>query len=275
MSIVRCRCGLAFVNPRPTAEAIPELYTNYYSGGKGTATGYVAYLPTIHDLRSSYPLGWKLITAYATLQGAHTLDVGCAYGKMVYWMQRVGAIATGIDMLSDGVLWGRKYGLDLREGTVESLDDHQQFDVVTLMDVIEHVFDLSSFMAKLERIVKPSGLVMVQTPNFGSYRGPRSIQLHQSLEHLLYFEAPSLDRLFRQHGFEPVKPTTAYCVIPTEISEQTPPRPVARLLAAMKRLPPLVQMNRVRRRFFPCGNRYVEDQTKTSGSTILGIYRAK
>ncbi len=273
LAIVRCRCGLAFVNPRPTAEAIPEMYANYYCGGQGAATGYVAYAPTIQSLQTSYPWGWELIAKRATLRGARTLDIGCAYGKMVYWMHRAGARATGIDLLPDGVRWGHGHGLDLRVGTLDDLAGDEQFDVVTLMDVIEHIPDLSGFMAKLGKIMKPGGLVMVQTPNFGAYRGPRSIHLHTSLEHLLYFEAASLDGLLRRHGFEPVTPTSAYCVIPTELPEREISPPVSGLRAVMKRLPVFARLVQVKRRFFPLGNRYSEDATKTAGSTIVGIYR--
>ena len=274
LMIVRCRCGLAFVNPRPTAEAIPQLYANYYRGGQGAARGYVAYAPTIESLKTCYPWGWELIASRATLRGARTLDVGCAYGKMVYWMHRAGARATGIDLLPDGVRWGQRHGLDLRVGTLDQLAGDEQFDVVTLMDVIEHIPDLSGFMAKLRKIMKPGGLVMVQTPNFGAYRGPRSIHLHVALEHLLYFEVASLDALLRRNGLEPVTPTSVYRVIPTELPDQAIPPPASGLHAAAKRLPFFVRLIQVKRRFFPLGNRYSEDATKTAGSTLVGIYRA-
>ena len=317
LTIVRCRCGLAFVNPRPTAEAIPELYANYYSGGQGhpratspTRPASRTCGPPAPGVGNSSPTASRYEAHGRSMSGAPTgkWSTGCAApvperpeltccptasaGGAAGARLRVGTLEDLADDVSvhgaekkgtgpcfrptvfrsSGVNWPKNGPVPVRP--VNACADDEQFDVVTLMDVIEHIPDLPGFMAKLGKIMKPGGLVMVQTPNFGSYRGPASIHLHNSLEHLLYFEAASLDGLFDRHGYEPVAPAAAYCVIPTELPDQALPPPASGLRAAAKRLPLLGRLIQVKRRFFPLGNRYLEDATKTAGSTIVGIYRA-
>ncbi len=140
LTIVRCSCGSCFLNPRPRPEYVKELYRkDYYTGFNRTGVGYADYKPTVAMVKGCPPFGCELLVRQTRLQGARALDVGCAFGRMVYWMRRAGAHAVAVDLSAEGVTWGRQHlSLDLREGTLESLNEGP-FDVVTMMDVIELV----------------------------------------------------------------------------------------------------------------------------------------
>ena len=121
-------------------------------------------------------LGW--IESLAPLQGKSVLDVGCGGGILAEAMARSGARVTGID-LSDKPL--KVAELHLHESglavTYEKISAEEkvkahasQFDVVTCMEMLEHVPDPASTVAACARLAKPDGRVFFSTIN----RNPKS-----------------------------------------------------------------------------------------------------
>lgn len=109
-----------------------------------------------HDLR---PLAAK-----------RALDVGCGAGLLCEPLARLGAQVTGIDAAPENIAAARahaeKQGLsiDYRASGIEALDE-SGFDLVTSMEVIEHVTDPQAFIDGLARALAPDGLMILSTPN--------------------------------------------------------------------------------------------------------------
>jgi 2-polyprenyl-6-hydroxyphenyl methylase/3-demethylubiquinone-9 3-methyltransferase len=103
------------------------------------------------------------------LEGKTALDVGCAAGLLTEPLARLGAKVTGIDAAAELVEVARDHaaamGLDIdyRAGDVQQLDG--QFDLITCMEVIEHVADPAAFIAALAKRLAPEGLLVLSTPN--------------------------------------------------------------------------------------------------------------
>jgi SAM-dependent methyltransferase len=78
------------------------------------------------------------------------------------------------------------------------------FDVLTLMDVIEHVPEPCDLMAEVYRVLRPNGIVFLTTPNFGSIfvrlYGPKAYGIGPD-EHVTYFQPTTVKRLLRRSGF--------------------------------------------------------------------------
>jgi len=117
-------------------------------------------------------LGW--IEGHVPLAGKNVLDVGCGGGILTEAMARSGARVTGID-LSEKAL--RVAELHLLESKLDiryeksSVEDYRgTFDVVTCMELIEHVPDQGSLVAACARLVRPGGHVFFSTIN----RNPKS-----------------------------------------------------------------------------------------------------
>ena len=129
----------------------------------------------LHDIN---PLRLNYINEHAIIAGKKILDVGCGGGILTESMARMGANVTGIDMGKAPLLVAKLHALesgveiDYQQITVEQLAEHKagQFDIVTCMEMLEHVPDPASVICACARLVKPDGAVFFSTIN----RNPKS-----------------------------------------------------------------------------------------------------
>jgi 2-polyprenyl-6-hydroxyphenyl methylase / 3-demethylubiquinone-9 3-methyltransferase len=104
------------------------------------------------------------------LSGLSALDVGCGAGLLCEPLARLGAQVTGVDAAPENVAAAKAHAaqsglvIDYRAGELAT-QNLEQFDVVTSMEVIEHVTDPVVFVGDLVRHVKPDGLLILSTPN--------------------------------------------------------------------------------------------------------------
>lgn len=282
LTIVRCtNCGMSFLNPRPLAEAIGRLYEqDYYGGAADKPIGYSDYSRSALQIKQLLPFGFDLVRQRLR-PGMRTLDVGCAYGRWVYWMRKAGAIASGVDLSAEGVQWGRKHlKCDLVRGRLEDLPSGEGFDLITMVDLIEHVPDVGGLLANLRRLLKDGGLVFVQTPNWAIHRryGPRTIWLHRGLEHLLYFEPPTLDRAFTQNGLEVLEAARPVAFIPCDIDDcdaavAARQGPARRLIERLGGLELLRRVAGLLGRYRRIRHEYRFPSDPTEGAVLFGWYR--
>lgn len=125
----------------------------------------------LHEIN---PLRLDFINLYSGgLFNKNTLDVGCGGGILAESMAKLGATVTGIDMgeepLNVAKLHALEMGVDLKylKVTAEEFASNYptSFDVVTCMEMLEHVPDPESIIASLAKLVKPGGHVFMSTLN--------------------------------------------------------------------------------------------------------------
>ncbi len=132
----------------------------------------------LHDLN---PARLDYIEARAGLAGRRVLDVGCGGGLLAEGMARRGARVTGIDLAPAALAVARLHALesgievDYRLETVESLAEAgpASYDLVTCLEMLEHVPEPAGIVASLARLVRPGGHVICSTIN----RNARSFAL--------------------------------------------------------------------------------------------------
>jgi 2-polyprenyl-6-hydroxyphenyl methylase/3-demethylubiquinone-9 3-methyltransferase len=121
-------------------------------------------------------LGW--IDGLAGLAGKKVLDVGCGGGVLTEGMAALGAEVTGIDLSEKALgvarlhLFESGLKIDYQQSAAEAFAETHagQFDIVSCMEMLEHVPDPASTVAACARLVKPGGLVFFATLN----RNPKS-----------------------------------------------------------------------------------------------------
>jgi 2-polyprenyl-6-hydroxyphenyl methylase/3-demethylubiquinone-9 3-methyltransferase len=109
-------------------------------------------------------------TSRHPLAGKSALDVGCGAGLLCEPLARLGGAVTGVDAAPENIeaaiahaaLSGLSINYRAGEIAAQGLG---QFDVVTCMEVIEHVMDPAAFVAELVRHLMPNGLLLLSTPN--------------------------------------------------------------------------------------------------------------
>ena len=120
----------------------------------------------LHDIN---PLRLEWIAQHAPLEGARVLDVGCGGGILAEAMARRGAKVTGIDLSEKALRVAQLHllesKLDIRYEHAAAEEFSGEFDVVTCMELLEHVPQPSSMVAACARLVRPGGQVFFSTLN--------------------------------------------------------------------------------------------------------------
>ncbi len=204
--ILRCRgCSLVRVDPRPVLESTRHVY-------EGDTYGFVRSSRT-DAFVDGVPHATRILRELANIvRPGRLLEVGSATGEFLAAAWECGWQTHGVELSPHAAAVARRRGLDVTVGT---LGDAQlpaaSFDVVTMLDVIEHLVDPLAELREVYRVLRPGGLLCVETPNWKSvYRhllGQRWAALQPRL-HLLYLDARTASRLLDLAGFEVIRSTT-------------------------------------------------------------------
>jgi 2-polyprenyl-6-hydroxyphenyl methylase/3-demethylubiquinone-9 3-methyltransferase len=124
----------------------------------------------LHDLN---PARLDYIEARAGIAGLQVLDVGCGGGLLAEGMARRGARVLGIDLAPEALAVARLHALEsevtveYRQVAVEALAESAPagFDLVTCLEMLEHVPNPAAIVTDLARLVRPGGHVIVSTIN--------------------------------------------------------------------------------------------------------------
>jgi len=133
-------------------------------------------------------LHWLKTLLKYQLPPANVLELGCSQGSFVALLQQAGYGALGIEMSPWVVSFGREtFKVPIEVGPVETLNLPQgSFDVIALMDVLEHLPDPLGTIGYCVNLLKPGGLLLIQTPDF---------QEGTSQENLIEIQSPFLEQL--------------------------------------------------------------------------------
>jgi 2-polyprenyl-6-hydroxyphenyl methylase/3-demethylubiquinone-9 3-methyltransferase len=152
------------------AERFGELAADWWD-----PTGRSAMLHKLNPVRLKYVRDqidqpWQGDECSRTpLEGKSALDVGCGAGLLAEPLARLGGRVTGIDASPEVIAVAQEHAramaleIAYRAGDVQELEG--QFDLVTAMEVIEHVAEPSAFLKALTKRLAPDGLLILSTPN--------------------------------------------------------------------------------------------------------------
>ena len=209
-AMVRCaRCHTLFTAVLPaTAEQAAD-YSNYYHQGN-------LQVPIFVERRLE-----KVVASFDRYRGeGGWLDVGCGAGALMRAAARHGWTPIGTEVAPGAAKAVRAQGLQVYLGALQELPlAPGSFDVVSLLEVIEHVPEPAALMADIARMVRPGGAVYMTTPH-GYGVSARLLRAHWSVvgppQHLQLFSTRGVVELLRRVGLR-VCSLRAHAVNPHEL----------------------------------------------------------
>lgn len=150
------------------------------------------------------------------------LDVGCGDGRLASGLVSVGHAVTGLDSNEIAVAAARERGLDARVADLETAwpVDGSSFDLVLMLDVLEHLVDPAKALAEASRVLAPEGHAIVVFPNHFDLRQRLETLFGRGIvhwshrkypdasperyAHLRFLRLADLERMFTATGFRPI-----------------------------------------------------------------------
>ena len=214
LRFVRCECGLVYMNPRPNALALERLYA--FESAANDA--WVEVL--LSDAEEEFQSGdfAHLLDLIAQHQpSGRLLDVGCSIGRFLHLAQERGYDAEGLELGERAARIAReRYGVEVREETLAKAGFADgTFDVISLVEVLEHLPQPREILQELRRILRPGGVAMLGVPNAASL-GVLVLASEArtfNRNHLIFFNEETLETLLRQEGFRVLRVDTAVSVL--------------------------------------------------------------
>jgi 2-polyprenyl-3-methyl-5-hydroxy-6-metoxy-1,4-benzoquinol methylase len=190
--VVRCKkCGLVYVNPRPTEEEIHAFYPKeFYSVDLDAET-------LLEGKREQLEMKYQFVK---DLPAGRLLDVGCMKGEFMFFMQRLGWNVQGIDFSTKPP---NVFGLNILYGDLAAAGyAERSFDLITLWAVLEHVYQPRKILSEVHRLLKPGGTAILLVTNFSSLPG-RFMRHDDIPRHTTLFTKRTLARFLRSCGLWP------------------------------------------------------------------------
>ena len=239
-NLYQCQhCKSAYLNPRPDSASIHIAYGTYYTHETSSKAKYLtSNAGLIQKLRRqlangyynyhhgtnrqpSMRLGAWLLLCYPKFRkranaqfrylekprpDQKLLDVGCGNGDYLAIASEAGWKVKGVEPDPKAVEIARSRGLEVVQGGIgEVSTDREQFDVITMSHVIEHVHDPVHFVKQAYECLKPSGILYIDTPNIegmGAKRYGENWRGIESPRHLVLFSGLGLRTVLKKAGFK-------------------------------------------------------------------------
>lgn len=203
--LVRCRrCGLMYVNPRPTPEEISYYYPKDYHAYK---------IPSKNSLlaRLDYYYGMhkrcKAVITQSGLRSGRVLDIGCSFGGFLDFMRRYGEWDLyGVEINAEAASYAiERLGLNVFIGNLQdACYPSEFFDIITLWNVLEHLHCPQSTLFEINRIIRPGGLLVISLPNLHSIEAKIFGRYWAGLDaprHLYIYTLDTLNQALSLAGF--------------------------------------------------------------------------
>jgi 2-polyprenyl-3-methyl-5-hydroxy-6-metoxy-1,4-benzoquinol methylase len=199
-------CGVYFVYPQPSEKELRRIYS--FDEGYFESAGF--------NKESIHPEVKRRIISLKNKQRKkkeNFLDVGCGTGEAVYFADKIGFNALGLEINDGAVKRMKTQGINVKNSTLENFNGKVgSFDAIYLGDIIEHVKNPSGFLDRCNALLVRGGRILISTPNADSFISKYQLQLthlfgipwgHISPPHHLFeFSEKNLGKLLKLKGFK-------------------------------------------------------------------------
>ncbi len=170
---VQCNnCSLVYVNPRIKSDAILNQYDDDYFKGSGFdksidyETEYLSNL-SIKDLNDWDITVIKSLIKFSGDKSYKLLDAGCGMGLFLTKAKKAGFDVEGLEFSKYAAEFVESKGLKVQNTTIDdAILPQENYDVIVMKEVIEHLPDPKKSLAKIYGALKPGGLLFMTTGNY-------------------------------------------------------------------------------------------------------------
>ena len=212
--LVRCaQCAMQYVSPRPTGAALGKHYPDDYFGYSLHEDAPKLLQPFLRAMArgiSLRRLGYLEEVTGKLSAEAQLLDVGCGVNRLLQCIKEErGCVGTGLDFKPEIVAYVRdQLKMPIVQGSLESAGlPASSFDVVLMMEYLEHELDPRGTLLEARRVLRPGGHLALELPFVGwagRMFGPNWWNLDIP-RHLIFFAPDTLAKMLDQCGFELVR----------------------------------------------------------------------
>lgn len=200
--ILRCpSCGLGWTLT-PSDFDPSSIYTKGYFQGE-QSDGYADYQGSRNELVAEFRNLIRDIAECGLTQGK-LLEIGCAYGFFLDEASQSFKVS-GVELAQDAVAACQARGLDVVQHANEKFYAQRgPFDIVVMLDVIEHLTNPGQLLCELYSHTRPGSLLVLTTGDFGSFMARamgKQWRLMTPPQHLWYFTTDAITRSLTRSGF--------------------------------------------------------------------------
>ena len=198
--IVQClNCDLVFQNPRPSPAEISAFYP--------TKTYHPFKALNQHEAPTPTPLQRKRAALLTSLSRVgRVLDVGCGSGLFLLAMSELGWECQGVEPNHAAAEFAAKaYQLQVQKGDIFTKKPSQEYDLITLWDVLEHTHSPKQVLLYAEKLLRPGGILAASVPNWGGIEQRLFRERWIAVDaprHLYHFTISTLSALLAVCGFD-------------------------------------------------------------------------
>lgn len=197
-------CCLRFVEMKTSQVHVPQIYGDDYFLNGGA--GYSDYISEANIITSHGERYGKLLNGY--MEPGEVLDVGAAAGFLLKGLSQYGWQGLGLEPNASMAEYAcSQVGIDIEIGTLEQFRSAEKFDVITMIQVVPHFYNLRRALSIAANLTKSFGYWLIETWNKDSLLARmlgKSWHEYSPPSTLYFFSPTTLRLLVKQFGFEQV-----------------------------------------------------------------------
>ncbi len=198
LRIVKCSCGLCFVNPQPTKKFLFKWYNESFY-----------YNPTSEENITRNNRGnevhkevVKIITSFK--RGGKILDIGCGPGALLTYFDKKRYSLAGTEYSDLEISKAKKITRDIFKGDYLEITLHKKFDIITMVEVLEHTQKPLDYLKKIYTNLNVDGLAVITVPN-NDWMLMKGYMNDLTTMHLFYFNKKTMTESLRKIGFRDIR----------------------------------------------------------------------
>jgi 2-polyprenyl-3-methyl-5-hydroxy-6-metoxy-1,4-benzoquinol methylase len=190
LSVRLCKeCHTFFVSPSPSERQLQLFYEHYDAKHRRAATISPTQLAAMYQGYNPFmDLRIRELSSLMTFQASRVLDIGFGRAYFMYQLKKLGAIPFGVELDTEAVELAKCLGIDAYHGDIGDLATAATYDLIALIDLVEHPLNPMRVIRKASELLQRGGLMLIWTPNgdlAGIEENPTAFRV--DLEHMQYY----------------------------------------------------------------------------------------